>query len=208
MLVPISVANFLAKYSCSKWNCCRILRAICRFSYRYLGESSAKKWSRRKLWEGIVRGDNTYPWPYSDTSFARWPEDEGALVSDPAGMVIKHSTSYCAWKIREVTGVWPTRPIVPTNEEHAAEIAQRERPSDAKYWRDFLAAQGYTEICVVPHNGYNYVGIDPSYGKWGLVVWFEEEGRASDCAIISAYIDKRFEYVQVSARDFVWIKIA
>lgn len=206
MFAHISVANFLAKNSCSKWNHYRFLRVICRRLYRYLGEKSAKSSSRCKSGE-VAEGVNTYPWPYSDTDFAKWPEDAGALVSDPAGMVVKHATSYCAWKIREATGVWPTKKVIPTDEKHALEIAQRERPGDAKYWQEFLYAQGYTEVCKKPQNRRRYVGIDPSYGKWGLVVWFEKEGRVPDPVMISAYIDKQFEYKQVSVEDYTWVEI-
>jgi len=204
MLVPIKMANFLAKYSCSKWNSFRLLRVFCRYGYRSLAESPYIDYGPYVSC-GNVR--NTYPWPYRDEEFAAWREEKGALVSDPSRMVVKYSASYCAWKIRELTGHWPTKPVIPKGPEHAAEIARRERPHDAKYWNEFLEAQCYWQTSPYLYDGRHYIGIDPNFGEYGIVVWFEHLCDESTHAIVSTYVDKKFWCGKVHVDNFTWFEI-
>lgn len=209
MIEPIKIANFLAKNSCQKWNSCRLTRVICRHSYRALAKISillgANKYNRDDLyWDSR----NTYPWPYRDRDFAPWPEERGTLVSDPARMVIRHSTSYVAWKIRELTGKWPTKAIQPRDADHAAEIASRERPNDAKYWVEFLAAQGYDSVCETLSEFGRYVGVNPNITEYGLVVWFESAPSSDPGEVLaSTYLDGKFHYDLFVKDHFTWVRI-
>lgn len=207
MLVPIKIANFLAKYSCSKWNSSRIMRLVCRRLYHGLASTSLFDKDAYVSCSDIRAIRNTYPWPYRDERFAGWPEEKGALVSDQARMVVKHATSYCAWKIKETTGFWPNKPIIPKNPEHAAEIAGRPRPHDAKYWGELLEAQGYRQTSPRPDDHRHYVGIDPDFGEYGVVVWFEHLSNDLACVMVSSYIDKQFWYGEVLFNDFAWYEI-
>lgn len=202
-MVPIKIANFLAKYSCSKWNKCRPLRVICRHGYRAIAKHYAK----------LSVKATDYPWPYCDPQFANWEEDDGALVTDPANFVIRHSTSYCAWRIRELTGKWPAQKVVARDETHAQEIRSRERPHDAKYWVEFLQAQDcYIAVAETVHPMHHYIGIDPDYGEYGLVVWFESTryNAKHDCvdrALVSTYENKQYVRKEVLFSDFTWVEV-
>lgn len=170
------LANFFAKYSVDRWNHSRLLRALCRFVYRVMGAVYIFFSHDKYFLGGCSRSefepdfttirDDTYPWPYRELDFARWDEDNAigsyTLVSDPAGFVIRHSTSYCAWKIRELTGHWP----------------KRRQPGviyHAKNWQAFLAENGYTTVIDSPANAIfqNCVGIDPDHGEFGQLYWYE-----------------------------------
>lgn len=111
---------------------------------------------------------NTYPWPYRDPQFANWEEDDSPegynLISDPAGFVVRRSTSYCAWKIYEATGYWPTN--------HGA---NRHR-YDARDWEEFLEmnyCHRVTSEEFTPYSGYCYIGIISDQGEFGQVVHLE-----------------------------------
>ena len=189
--------NAWAKMSCARWNKNPLTRKINRKRYR----NAAEDWCRSSEYKQLIRhrrnGDivNTYPFPYNDPEFANWEEDDTpdgySLISDQSGCVIRYSTSYCAWKIFETTGVWPQK----TSNERL----------DAKRWQQFLYEAGYHQICTELRIGCNYVGIDPTYGEWGLVVWVEE--LQSDKVLVSSYVNKKFKVWTVDPKDYLWVQI-
>lgn len=194
-------ANKHAKLSCSKWNKCRFTRRIHRAAYRKMAEKywhSADHQIKMELYLSGRHEINTYPWPYSDKGFANWPEsdqsDDYTLISDQSGCVVKYATSYCAWKIYEATGEWPTK--------------KSNVRLDAKNWIQFLAEAGYTKQVsgVSLRNGAHYVGIDPNRGEWGVVVWFE--AIQGDRLEYSTYYNKQYYYGLGFAKDFEWVEIS
>ncbi len=159
---------------------------------------------------------DTYPWPYRESDFADWPEEnmpgEYTLVSDPVGFVVKHPTSFCAWKIRELTGRWP----------------QKRQPGvtyHAKNWQEFLALNGYTRVLTaLTENLYGWnVGILPEVGEFGDLLWYEyamtkwdakgENGRLAGKVtgfVCTTYRQGKFCEVNLSleeARQIIWVKI-
>lgn len=190
MLTLTQIATLLAKYSLGRWNKSRLLRKLCRMAYQGMGEAYAIWHEIRKgmsVWGECVREketakeepirpteseerktfSNTYPWPYVDEGFANWPpsdeKGEDALVCDPAGFVVKHCTSYCAWKIRELTGHWP-------------KVRQSGAVYHAKDWEEFLAKNGFTKRVDTPEDEPRgrFVGMCPDQGEYGQLYWFEE----------------------------------
>lgn len=211
MIVPIKTANLLAKFSCPKWNPYPILRRLCRYTFWGLASIDHFFWSL-----GHPDASGTYPRLFRLTG--RWEEDEGALVVDPANFVLRYATSYCAWCIRWLTGHWPTKPIIPKSAAHAKEISQRERPHDAKYWLEFLEAQDcFIEVVDQPGKTMttqdHYIGIDPNYGEYGLVVWFEKayynlnSPNLIDTVLVSTYEHKQYLRKEVLLADFTWVKV-
>lgn len=102
----IKIANFFAKKSCTKWNKNRFSRRISRKIYRKMADCywySHEGQAKVAMYKTGHHQINTYPWPYSDEEFAKWPEDDDSdnytLISDQSGCVVKYATSYCAWKI-------------------------------------------------------------------------------------------------------------
>lgn len=204
--------NKWAKKSCPRWNKNQLSRRAYRKAYRdaaieFANSSTGERISG--LYLSGVKEINTYPWPYSDPDFANWEEDDSekgySLISDQSGCVVKYATSYCAWKIYELTGVWPQK----TSSERL----------DAKRWVQFLAEAGYTETVSRPENRHYYVGVKPDEGKWGLVVWFESDDAQlaakfggkpfeDDSHIfVSSYVDKAYKAWWAAADDFTWVKI-
>lgn len=120
----------------------------------------------RKLQRYYDIATDSYPPLYADQRFAPWPEQDDSknycLISSSDGGVIRHSTSYCAWKIFELTGAFPVR--------------KTRRRFDAKDWVEFLAEAGYTEHAEQPIPGHHYVGIIPDEGEFGQVVWYGFSG--------------------------------
>lgn len=181
----VKIANFFAKYSCPMWCSTGLIRRPCRKVYRWLAESPAQyRRAMRRLGfsaEMLTRAYeqpfnvDTYPPLYADPSFAPWPEvadpedpRQYNLISSSDGQVIRYATSYCAWKIFELTG------------RHLA----RNLPGrfDAKDWVKYLAQAGYATVVDRPHSGHHYVGIIPGYGEFGLVVWFGQMGKVDEIA--------------------------
>ncbi len=197
----LAKANRHAKLSCAKWNKCRFGRRAHRAAYRKIAErywQSDEHQRKVKLYLSGRHNINTYPWPYSDEEFANWEEcdesDGYTLISDQSGCVVRYATSYCAWKIYETTGEWPMK--------------KSNVRLDAKNWLQFLAEAGYTKQVdsTSLQNDLHYVGIDPSKGEWGVVVWFE--GCQGDRVDYSTYYDKQYRYVVgMAAKDFKWIEI-
>ena len=143
------------------------------------------------------QGANTYPWPFSDEDFANWDEDDSpenySLISDPSGCVVKYATSYCAWKIYEVTGTWPQR------KTHIR--------MDAKNWQLFLGEAGYNEVVELPTAPGRYVGINPDEGEFGMVVWYEGDAVVPGLVVISTYKNKKFYVGTDETTAYKWIKI-
>lgn len=69
---------------------------------------------------------------------------------------VHNCVSYCAAKIYQLTGKWPTRT----------------GGMNAKYWIQRLAENGYTKVVDRPQNGGKYVGVSDK-GEYGHVLWFE-----------------------------------
>ena len=203
------LANLLAKYSVDRWNRIRPLRRICRIGYQKIGEYFADS-DKTPLSKWHMY--NTYTLPYrDDVNFADWPEDSirgnFTLVTDPAGFVVRHSTSYCAWKIRELTGYWPRIHNI-RNRYHAGN------------WLGYLTELGYTK--VVPFTelkrGRHYIGIDKSVERYGLVVWLEDV-MVTDSMVMcvtSTYRNRNHTFIMYSfpmgkeekiTRKVTWVEI-
>lgn len=102
--------------------------------------------------------DNTYPntpKPYKTAAVD--------TITDPSTCYNRECVSYCAWKICETTGKWPTRT----------------GGMNARYWVERLAENGYTKVVDRPQNGGKYVGVTDK-GEYGHVVWFEEGTTVSE----------------------------
>lgn len=196
-MMTLKKANLCAKFSCSKWNKIKISRAYHRWRLHRMVDKYANKSQRktdsRKMCDWYF---NTYPWPYSDLEFANWKEsnmpDESTLVLDPSNCIIKHDTSYCAYKIYEVTGKWP-HPL------QKDEVVRRED------WLQFLTAAGYEKVKeeeVLNNRQCHYVGIGRN------IIWFERV-MDSHYGLIegSTYDDRSFKRDLVILKDFIWIKI-
>ncbi|MDO4889559.1 MAG: hypothetical protein Q4A25_02635 [Candidatus Saccharibacteria bacterium] len=195
----VKVANFWAKLSCPKWDKFRPLRHFARNRYRKLAQKcwESEVWQRKiKQYKSGNWNIDTYPGPYYHQYFADWEENDSPegynLISDQSNCVIKYSTSYCAWKIFEATGVWPQK-------------ISKER-LDAKRWVQFLAEAGYTEVVKDLDPRYYYVGINPDIGEWGLVVWLESI-EDKDEVIVSSYPDKRHQWWATEKDAYTWVKI-
>ena len=204
-MANLATVNHWAKMSCDKWNKFGLLRRFYRKLYRhaarkYWDSSSAR--ARTKQYQDGYYYFDTYPWPYKDCNFADWPEDDTTgsytLITDQSNFVIKHCTSYCAWKIFESTGHWPQR--------------KTHRRFDAKLWQEFLAEAGYETIAVELQRGHRYVGIDEHHqSDFGEVVWFErhcnfdKEQRTG--VIVSTYRDKKYFCGSVDPQKYLWIQI-
>lgn len=78
-------------------------------------------------------------------------------ITDPSTCWNRECVSYCAAKIYQLTGKWPTRT----------------GGMNAKYWVQRLAENGYTKVVDRPQNGGKYIGVSEK-GEYGHVLWFEE----------------------------------
>lgn len=230
----VKLANFLAKYSCSKWNHYRVLRRVCRAGYRSMADITAilqrlkligpaVHFERSKLSKVPLASFDTYPYLYRNPDFAPWEEDDDpknyTLITDPANFVIRRSTSYCAWKIYELTGRWPiVRSYNEINRKQYLEISlaledippEERRPAearfDAKYWREFLALNGYTKVVEAPISGHHYVGIQPDEGEFGQVVWVDSVN--AEQILVSTYFDFEYRvYKYAGVQNTTWIEI-
>lgn len=92
--------------------------------------------------------NNTYPEPYRSAA-------QDSMV-DPSTCYNRECVSYCAWKIKELTGNWP----------------RRTGGMNANQWVQRLAENGYTTVVDKPQDGGYYVGVTTA-GPYGHVVWFE-----------------------------------
>ncbi len=122
---------------------------------------------------------NTYPEPYRSR-----PQDS---MTDPSTCYNRECVSYCAWKIKELTGNWPVRT----------------GGMNAKYWVARLAENGYTTVVSKPQNGGKYVGVSEA-GTYGHVVWFEYDN------IITEYnysIRGGFSVREINLSAYKWVEI-
>lgn len=203
-------ANFLAKNSITNNQKNRYIRGICRKGYRTLSNLYCAISPEFIRLQDLIKKEvliDSYPWPYREPWFADWEEDgtrqEYSLVSDQAGFVVKHSTSYCAWKIYELTGSWPIRP--------------KHLPScDAKHWRRLLHDNDYCTTVKRPGPGKHYVGIAPSMGLHGECVWFEgfDDGHSVERnvdtggeIIYSTYRDRKYGIGAALDEWYIWVEI-
>ena len=203
-MVNLDVLNTWAQLSCANWSKDKLAREFYRRKCRDVASEYWTSPEHQALMKRYRNGDhslNTYPWPYSDKNFANWPEsddeDTYSLITDPSDQIIKHSTSYCAWKIYETTGKWPRK-------------SSKEK-LDADRWLQFLAEAGYTrvlkrgkELKMFNH----YVGVNPNEGESGLVVWMEFASDPDEhWATVSSYVDKRYKVWAVDTNNYRWVLI-
>lgn len=216
----LRLANFFAKYSCTRWNQSRLARRCCRAGYRALSTIVTKlrrfeaykiAAPAREIKHAVTLApadaNNSYPWPYCDPEFAPWEEDDSPdgynLITDPANFVIRRSTSYCAWKIYEATGRWPTN--------HGSE----RRRFDARDWEEFLQMN----YCYRRRSGEDVldhaVGIIADEGEFGQVVWLEsihvsfESGQRHAYYRVSTYKDFRYQERTIKDPDnIVWMEVS
>lgn len=86
----IKVANFFARESCAAWQPKRIIRIIYRHIYRFIMETGAEEY------------------PYANLDFAKWQESDSnfyTLITDSSNFVIRRSTSYVAWMMKNTAVV-------------------------------------------------------------------------------------------------------
>lgn len=209
--ILVNLANLSARFSVDRWNKIPPLRYLCRLAYQKIGEyfADANKPTNSK-WCMF----NTYPLPYrDDVNFANWPEiavrGNYTLITDPSGFAVRHDTSYCAWKLRELTGHWPR--------------AKSQYYFHSHHWREFLSRLGYRT--VVPfaelQDGHHYIGIDTTIRPRGRVVWFETATTSADGETVSCTVStyRRREYVNIiyyldnidaanqMSQKIIWIQI-
>ena len=106
--LKINLANFFAKQSCSAWQKNRIVRKICRDTYRLIMETGAANY------------------PYANSDFANWPESDGdsyTLVTDSSNFVIRHSASYIAWMMKKKRMIPKTIETNPTAKKYGTSVA-------------------------------------------------------------------------------------
>lgn len=221
----LKFANFLARNSCPRWNRMRVVRKICRTGYRMMGRIAILRAKPGMMPFFLMRPPkkvehavkvapfdkwNTYPWPYRDPRFADWEEDDSLegynLISDPAGFVVRRSTSYCAWKIYEATGRWP--------KNHGNSGRRR---FDAKNWEELLGLNYFNRIEIedaILQPGYCYIGIIPEQGEFGQVVHLEkvyihfEDGVQQEDYRVSTYEDFQYKEYWMSgqeAHEMTWM---
>lgn len=122
---------------------------------------------------------NTYPEPYRSAA-----QDS---ILDPSKCFNRECVSYCAWKIKELTGNW----------------LKRTGGMNAKYWVQRLAENGYGKVVDRPQNGGKYIGVS-TVGQYGHVVWFEEEN------VISEYnyaTRGAFSVRAINLDAYIWVEI-
>lgn len=190
----------LGKRSVERYNHCKPLRFLCRTTYRTLSRLHCTFSSHQLCLEYLATTDptkkiNIYPWPYRDPTFGNYGEEVDTLVVDQLGFVIRHSTSYCAYRLKVALGYWPKR-------------KQRKR-YDAKNWQEYLSDLGFTEVVDCPDDEHCYIGIKPDYGEFGLVVWFEHVQylQGERTVIVSTYFNNEYQRFSALPSDYTWITI-
>lgn len=177
----------LAKLSVKRYDRIRVLRVIARRIYWALSDLYATLYPS-------LPGENPYPWPYSDPEFGNFGEKEDTLVVDRSGFIIRHSTSYCAYRMKRILGHWPDR-------------VQPKR-YDAKDWAEYLTDLGFSEV-EISYNGASFLGVNPNVGEYGLVVWFEPCVRyeKTDLVLVSTYFKGEYCELEVRRDDYRWFLI-
>ena len=121
---------------------------------------------------------NTYPEPYRSAA-----KD---TKIDPSTCYNRECVSYCAWKIKEVTGAWP----------------RRTGDMNAKNWIYRLPSWGFKEVAE-PKNGGLYIGVLTT-GRYGHVVWFEGDRTISEYNYGSA---GNYGVRQINLSQYRWFEI-
>ena len=222
----IKVFNHHAMLSCTRWNKSNwqpktkigaiikvatidkfylLSRRYHRKKYRKIAQNYWESSWHQSIIEMARLGSpiDSYPPHYGDPRFADWDESDAAddytLISDQSGCVIKYSTSYCAWKIFELTGKWPQK--------------KARARLNAKNWQYFLEQAGYPNVVedfyatFAPKH--HYVGINPSDGEWGITVWFEKLNEHGEVEI-STYRNKKYSYEYIPRDNidkYTWVEI-
>ena len=202
----LKTANRHALLASPTFNQSALLRWYHRRSYWRIAEreyASAHHQTRVARYLSGERNLNTYVFPYVNQNFAPWSQNvysnDYASVLDPSGCPVRHSTSYCAYKIRELTGSWiKTCPNL---------------ASDAKHWVQFLCEAGFSDVLspeTVPDVAAHYVGVstDLAHDKDGLVVWFEGySGNYPGTVQVSTFIGFQYTFATEDWRKYIWVKI-
>lgn len=128
---------------------------------------------------GIVNTYPNTPQPYRTAS-------QDSLV-DPSTCYNRECVSYCASKIYELTGKWPTRT----------------GSMNAKYWVQRLAENGYTKVVDRPVNGGKYVGVSDK-GEYGHVNWFEGGSTISEYNYL---VRGGFSVRNIDLSAYKWVEI-
>lgn len=123
--------------------------------------------------------NNTYPDPYRSAV-------QDSMV-DPSTCYNRECVSYCAWKIKELTGSWP----------------RRTGSMNAKYWVERLAQNGYGTVVDKPQDGGYYVGVSTA-GEYGHVVWFEGGQTISEYNYLSR---GGFSVRVINLAAYKWVQI-
>lgn len=216
---PNELANHCARMSCPRWNSSRwrpktaigkwykktVIDSFHKISRRYYRKrfwamaQAAWETGERQRWINLLQDHDrcisSYPWPYCDRKVANWENQPDTLVLDPSGCIVKDSTSYCAWKIYEYTGKWPT--------------IKSDMRVEAKNWQYFLSVAGYPDIVEKPIYGHHYIAIEPHDGPKGMVFWFEHMAKEGG-VVVSTYRDKRHSVETIKAKRipfYIWIRI-
>lgn len=129
--------------------------------------------------KGAYYPANTYPEPYRSAA-----QDS---MTDPSTCYNRECVSYCAWKIKELKGAWPTRT----------------GSMSAKYWIDRLPSWGYNRVSA-PRDGGKYIGVSTA-GTYGHVVWFEGGNMVSEYNYSTM---GGFGVRNINLSQYVWYEIA
>ena len=181
----------------------RNINGLSRRFYRMLYRNGIKRYCNSSEWRDILMEHeknpdiNPYPWPLFEPDFASWEESDAyatySLISDPSGMVVKYSTSYCACMIYGYTGKW---------------LEYEPGKRDANNWVSVLSANGFNRVVAAPRRGGKYVGLlkdETADNGHGLVVWFDD---IKDKLVrYSTYQNHRYHVSKDFALRFVWIEI-
>lgn len=212
----MELADFYARYSMAENNSCRVLRVVCRKCYQMIAEAQAvlsiDHMRRVKRYLSGNYTVDTYPSIYANPAFAGWMESVEVPVVDGGRWAIRHCTSYCAFKMREVTGLWPARktaPMVAGGGESGPILSvmfwTRRPVCHAKDWLQMLQEMGYETVMEV-NNTHHYIGVARTKGKYGEVVWFERRG-LNDQIVVSTYRQEQHCTFAVEPGEYTWVKI-
>lgn len=122
---------------------------------------------------------NTYPEPYRSAA-----QDS---MLDPSKCYNRECVSYCAWKIKELTGNWP----------------KRTGGMNANQWVQRLAENGYSTVVDRPVAGGYYVGVTTA-GPYGHVVWYEGDQTVSE---YNYAVRGAFSVRQINLSAYTWVQI-
>ena len=203
------LVNFFAKNSVPASGNNRFLRYVCRQLYQAMSECwTATSPAFINAQERLEAGDlvDTYPWPYRERWFADWEEDEarGTAVLDANGFIVRHDTSYCAWKVYEAVGAYILCPDGASG-------------SDASIWRRLLSDAGFLCVLDRPQPGRPHIGISNRLSRNPEVIWYEgyDSGLGSidreidtdGYVIFTTYRDGKYFIGTTPADRYTWIQV-